>query len=173
MKWGAAKGNNGMTCHACLQSMHACLRGSGACLRSMHAYLRGMHGMFASVLWICTINWRMELSASTFDIRTWAWDHLDAWLLTCVLGHSRCGSSFDVAIVSEAFEGKNLLARHRMVRCICRGGPCARLAERAFCSCFRCCMELQWCILLQTLPLACRCYGSGRSAVAHLRGLCR
>ena len=32
------------------------------------------------------------------------------------LGVCRCGASFDVAVVSDQFEGKRLLDRHRMVR---------------------------------------------------------
>lgn len=33
----------------------------------------------------------------------------------CLYG-CRCGSSFDVAVVSDAFDGKMLIARHRLVR---------------------------------------------------------
>lgn len=37
--------------------------------------------------------------------------------ITFVMCYScRCGASFDVAVVSDAFNGKMLIARHRLVR---------------------------------------------------------
>lgn len=48
------------------------------------------------------------------------WRNSTAAAASCCCCHSccfRCGSSFDVAVVSDLFEGKMLIARHRLVSC--------------------------------------------------------
>jgi hypothetical protein len=78
------------------------------------------------------------------------------WLRGCC----RCGSSFDVAMVSAKFEGKTLIARHRLVRArtcheqqlqvehIYYLGPCACSRTEQPHAC--CCISLHCAIIAST-----------------------
>ena len=55
------------------------------------------------------------MATSAADVETALRDQLQASDVQVVDTSGGCGASFDVAVVSEQFEGKKLLERHRMV----------------------------------------------------------